>query len=132
MKHEPSRTLRLALRTNAVFSSACGLALTLFPGRLGTALGIPFPLFLRLVGFALFAFAFGLVCNAARAEVRRAEARLASFLDLGWVLGSALVLALRPVPLTGLGVSAILVVAVVVLACSALQLAGLRRMPAAS
>ena len=130
MNRESSRLLRLALRANAAFSTLCGVALTLFPAPLADALGVPHPALLRGIGVVLLVFAVGLVRNASRVQVHRGEARLASVLDLGWVGGSVLLLALRPVELTSLGVTTVIGVAVAVLAFAAFQLAGLRRLAA--
>lgn len=115
---------------NAGFSTLCGLILLLAGGALEPELGAP-ALALRAVGLLLLPFALGLGLNARRATPRRGEAWLAVALDLGWVLGSVLLILGELWPLTVAGRWSVIGVAGVVALFAVLQALGLRRARAA-
>lgn len=118
--------LRRALRGNAAFSTASGLAFVAASGPIAATIGLEQPIVLIAIGLGLLVFAAGLIRNAARANVNRIEARLAVAGDLAWVLGSGVVIALGILTRTGNWAAAI--VADVVLLFAILQLVGLRRL----
>ncbi len=121
---DPSTLLRRALWGNAIFSTATGVLLLLAGGVLGPFLGIP-AMALRIVGLVLLPFAFGLWRNSARPAVHRGEAWAAVVLDLGWVGGSAALVAFGLWPMTAAGTWAVIGVADVVLVCALAQALGL-------
>ncbi len=115
--------LRVALGGNAAFSTLTGVSMLLGAGALASPLGLPSAA-LAIVGVGLLPFA-GVVAWLARAPQRRRVAVLAvSLADLGWVVGTLVLLA-TPYPETGLGRALAVVVALIVAACAAGQLLGL-------
>ncbi len=130
----PSPTLlRRALAANALFSTLCGALCLLAAPRLAPAMGLASPIALYVVGASLLPFALLVARNARREQPILMEALGVSLADLGWVLGSAVLLAL---PLarefTMLGRELIIGVALCVLACALAQLLGLQRLRAGS
>lgn len=121
-----SRLLRVSLLSNAVFSGLSGVCFIAAAGPLSSLIGLPFPAILTGIGVALLAFAAGLAWNARRPVVNRAEAWLAVLLDLAWVAGSGVVIAVDV--LTTTGNWAVALVADVVLAFAILQFLGLRKL----
>lgn len=123
-----SYLLRRALQFNAGFSLLSGLVLTLAPRMVGNWLGVHLDGLYIAMGAVLILFGVGLLRNARRLETNLSEAKLASALDVLWVLGSAVVIAL---PGTGLSVSGkwlMAIVADVVALFALLQWLGLRRL----
>lgn len=119
-----STLLRGALGANALFSFSTGLLLVGAPEWAATTLGDVTPWMLRLIGVGLLLFAAFLVWVARRPESRAAYALLATGADLGWVVGSAVLLVFPVLSSTGVGV--VVGVAGVVLVFALLQGAGLR------
>lgn len=122
------RLLRRALKLNAGFSALSGMALIVAFAPLGRLIGVELPWLYVPLGFALLLFALGLLRNARRPEINRTEARLAVFMDVAWVVGSAALLLLPGLPLTGAGRWLIALVADVVALFALLQWLGLRRL----
>ena len=122
--------LKRALFFNAGFSLLSGIDFLLFADALASGLGVP-AVALRVTGALLVVFALGLLLNARRTPINLKEARIAVASDWLWVAGSALLVALQPIPLTTLGVGVVLgvaaVVAAVVAAFAIAQAAGIRR-----
>ena len=125
--HDSSRSLRLALRANAAFSTLSGLALAVGAPVLGPWLGIPPPT-LAVVGLGLLPFAWLLFRNAARTPISQPEARLAVGADVAWVVGSAALLAFDPLGLSPAGRVVVVVVALCVADFALLQALGLGRL----
>jgi uncharacterized membrane protein len=116
--------LRRALGANALFSASTGLLLTGAPDWTAALLGDVASWILRLIGVGLLLFAAFLVWVARRPTPPAAYAMLATGADLGWVAGSAVLLAFPVLSTTGGGLVA--GVAGVVLVFALLQGAGLR------
>ena len=116
--------LRRALGANALFSVSTGLLLTGAPDWTAALLGDVAPWMLRLIGVGLLLFAAFLVWVARRPAPRASYALLATGADLGWVAGSAVLLAFPVLSTTGVGL--VVGVAGVVLVFALLQGAGLR------
>lgn len=117
-----TRLLRYALRANALFSAATGVAMVALLDRLPGALDLPAPP-LEVIGILLVGYGLALGLLSVSRGVASRWAVVATVMDLGWVIGSAALLALHPVPRAALVVAT----AAVVLALALLQLAGLRR-----
>lgn len=118
--------LRRALVGNAAFSTLCGVLLLGGAAPLAPVLGLP-AVALRVVGFVLLPFAFGLWRNARRERLSRAEAWSAVGLDLSWVAGSVALVAADLWPLEPAGTWAVIGVAEVVALFALLQTIGLLR-----
>ena len=126
---DPDRLLRIALRSNAAFSSTCGLLFATASRPVGAAVGLP-PAFVLALGLGLLVFAGLLVATSSRSDpVRmRSEARLHCAADLAWVAGSVPVVVLGW--LTPAGSAALFAVSTVVLALAIAQWRGTGRAPA--
>ncbi len=125
-----SALLRRSLTGNAVFSVLSSLALVAYWKPLAVLIGLERAGLLPVIGVSLLVYAAGLFRNAFRERVNASEAWTAVAMDLAWVVGSALVIALGPLSRTGNWVVA--VVADVVLLFAVLQVAGIRRMQRAA
>lgn len=130
--------LRRTLYGNAVFSLVGGAALALFAATLArasvaapaTALGLGLGTVIALLGIGVVGF--GAICwfIASRPAMPVALARIVLWADIGWVAGSALLLALAAPSLTGWGFALIIGLAVVVADLAVFEWLGLRRMAA--
>lgn len=123
---QPNRMIKNALRSNALFSGICGLVFILAASSLSRVLGTVDPLILRIAGGSLLIFAMGLVINSASNPISRGQAWAAVILDLIWVCGSGVLIALQI--LTTPGNWAVAIVADVVLVFAVLQALGLRKL----
>ncbi len=122
-----ARSLRIALSANSVFSAVSGLALLIWPGLVGTLLGIQVPWVLRLVGCGLLIFSGDLIHQATRPRLKTWRALYASTADLLWVIGSVLGLILFSGLLSQSGMAVMLGVAAVVLTLGIWQIWGVDR-----
>ena len=98
------RLLRLALQFDAVATGAAGSLLLVGGPWLDDLLGAPATL-LQPVGLFLVAYAAALGVAGSRPTISRPAARAAVALNALWVVGSAILVAAGPLPLTGLGVA---------------------------
>jgi len=119
--------LRVALLGNAAFSTLCAAVSTAAAETLAPHLGAP-PLWLYALAAGLALFAVMLVWQATRTVMNPLDALLTSVADLGWVLGSAVLLWQWPGSFTDKGVMLVEGVAAFVLVCAVAQLIGLRRL----
>ncbi len=126
MKDASQQLLRYALRANAAFSTVCGIAMIAAFGPLSTTFGIKPSWLLPMTGGMLMLFATGLILISFRDAIDRAAAVTAVALDVGWVLGSAVLLLLPLTTLTATGWWAIAIVAETVAVFAVLQFLGLR------
>ncbi len=126
MKDPSQQLLRYALRANAAFSTVCGIAMIAAFGPLSTTFGIKPSWLLPMTGGMLMLFATGLILISFRDAIDRAAAVTAVALDVGWVLGSAVLLLLPLTTLTATGWWAIAIVAETVAVFAVLQFLGLR------
>ena len=126
MKDSSQQLLRNALRANAAFSTVCGIALIAAFGPLSTTFGIEPSWLLPVTGGMLMLFAAGLILISLRDLIDGTAAITAVVLDVGWVLGSAVLLLLPLTTLTATGWWAIASVAEIVALFAVLQFLGLR------
>ena len=119
--YEQSRLLFRTLTANGLFSTVSGLVMLVFSSPVAAYLGLPDARWLFWLGIVLIGFGGAVLFHGYRKRVRRAEAIAISALDLGWVLGSALILLLAPGLFTTAGIVAVLVVAAIVLTFFELQ-----------
>lgn len=117
-----TRFLRAALRTNAAFSAASGVLAAAFSATVAGTLVIPLwvP---QAVGVLLVAYGLALAALSAGRHAASRWTVLATALDLGWVVGSAALLAMHLVP----SAAVVWFPAAAVFVLAALQLVGLRR-----
>lgn len=122
---DPHKLLRWSLGANAIFSCVSGAAFVLLAARIAPFIGVEPPGIVVAVGANLLAFAAGLAYLATRAEVPLQAARVVVALDLAWVAGTGIVVALGL--LSDAGNLAALAVGDVVLVLAGLQAWGVRR-----
>ena len=118
--------LRVALKLDAVVTSANGVAYVAAAGALDSLLGVPSG-FLRAVGVFLVAFGVAVAVVGTRPSLSRAAVRVVVAANALWVLDSVLFAALGWHDQSTAGTVWTLMQAVTVGAFAALQLAGLRR-----
>lgn len=138
VSRSPDHLLRRTLYGNAAFSVLSGAALALFAGSLArasvaapaTLLGLPLGMAILLLGIGVIGF--GAICwfVASRPAMPVALARVILWADIGWVAGSALLLALGAPTLTGWGFALIIGLAIVVADLAIFEWLGLRRLAA--
>lgn len=136
VSQSPDHLLRRTLYGNTVFSVLSGAALALFAGSLAratvaapaTLLGLELGTVILLLGIGVVGF--GAICLfiASRSRMPAVLARIILWADIGWVAGSALLLALAAPTLTGWGFALIIGLAVVVADLAIFEWLGLRRM----
>ncbi|MDP3278268.1 MAG: SRPBCC family protein [Deltaproteobacteria bacterium] len=114
--------LRGSLRANAVFSAVSGVLALALAQRVGALLALP-AVVVSVTGGALVVFALSLGALSLRARVSSPWSVLATALDVGWVVLSAVLLAVHSVPSVALVLGLAAVVAVFALA----QVEGHRR-----
>lgn len=122
--------LRTGLGINAAFSLLCAVIILNFGKQLAALIGEVNPLFLQIIGFCLLLFAAELALQVSKGRLSTLRALFVSFLDIGWVLASIVLLVFFPSSLTQNGVIIVSLVAIVVFFCSVLQLSGIYRIHA--
>ncbi len=127
MTTDTSKLLRRALRMNGVFSTVSAAVFLAAAKPLTEWIGLNSQLWLIATGISLLVFAVGLFLIAARAQLSVPEAGAAVALDLGWVLGSVVLLELGL--FTAGGSVAVGALAAVVFTFAVMQFLGLRQLP---
>ena len=117
--------LRSTLIINGISTALCGLALLLAPTPLAELIGVPVPALLAAVGAGLVLYAAGLFWTARRRPIPGAAAWAAIVMDLGWVVGSLVLV--EAGLLTSIGVVLVGLVALAVFVFAALQFVGVRQ-----
>lgn len=120
-----SSLLRYVLAADAVASGATGLAVLTGAGLLGPVFGLPVAL-LREAGLILVPYAALIVCLVPRATLSRRTVWALVVINGLWAAESLLLLASRSVQPTALGVSFVLLQAVVVAAFAVMQAYAIR------
>jgi hypothetical protein len=125
---EPTRLLRRALQTNAVFSGIGGAGMLLAAGPVARLLGVEVSWPIVLLGADLLLFAAWVGYEAMQTMLRRRRARVILALDIAWVIASALTITLDPFGLSTEGKWAVAAVADVVAVFALVEYLGLRRL----
>ena len=119
MNHTATSSIRRPLLANATFSALSGLIMITCCSSLGSLLGEIQSMDLLLLGIGLVAFASYLLFIAYRKPLEKRQVIAIIIMDLLWVIGSVLLLWLRPIALTETGQQLIILIAAIV-ACFAL------------
>ena len=122
---EHQALLKKALIGNAAFSVVSGVAILSANGWLVKFLGLPGTASLAVLGITLVVYAVLLWLSARRSKIRVIEAWIAVLMDLGWVIGSYVLIVVVPFSVGGKWVVAL--VAELVLAFAVLQWLGIRQ-----
>ena len=116
-----------ALRANGLFSILSGLVMLIAHRPVDSLIGLGHPLFVLATGVCLILFGVDVYRRGRQASVRRGDAIAISLLDLGWVLGTALIILMAPGLLSPIGNAIAVAIAVVVLVFFDLQVYALWR-----
>ena len=135
MNATSDRLLRRTLWGNAVFSVLSGAVLAAFATPFAaaaaqepiTVAGLGFAMVLELLGLGVVAFGGLCAWIASRPTLPESWARAIFVADIGWVVGSGLVL-LLPASWTTAGIAGIVVLALIVADLAVLEYLGLRRL----
>lgn len=119
MNHTATSSIRRPLLANATFSALSGLIMIACCSSLGSLLGEIRSMDLLLLGIGLLFFASYLLFVAYRKPLVKRQVIAIIIMDLLWVIGSVLLLWLRPIALTETGQLLIILIAAIV-ACFAL------------
>lgn len=114
-------SLKTALRANGIFSIACAVDLLLFSAPIAKAMGAVAPWILQAVGVALVLWALSLMWVSSRPVIHQTLVKGVVVADLGWVLGTIVLLIALPGVFTALGSLMLVGVAFVVLVIALLQ-----------
>ncbi len=116
-----SISLKAALRANSIFSMMCAVDLLLFSTSIAQAMGNVAPWILQIVGAALVLWALSLVWVSSRPLINQSLVKGIVIADLGWVLGTAVLLIELPEVFSVLGSIVLVAVALIVLVIGLLQ-----------
>jgi len=116
-----SLSLKAALRANGVFSIMCAVDLLLFSTPIAKAMGAVAPWILQVMGVGLVIWALSLAWVSSRPVINQTLVKAIVIADLGWVLGSAVLLVELPGVFSVLGSMVLVVVALIVLVIAVLQ-----------
>lgn len=122
------RVLRMGLRANAVFSGLSGIVFLVGFNLIGSFIGVVLPVLFILLGVGLLLFSLSLFRMGAQSELNPQEAVVVSLMDIGWVLGSIILLVWPNLPITLEGRWLIAIVADIVAIFAIWQLIGIRRL----
>lgn len=134
---DESNLLRTALRANGMFSLVSGGAFLIASTQIAEFLGIQDSdilgfltgtSFMQVLGAGLLFFALSLFWMASRSTLNKMMAREIVFMDIAWVVGSAVLLVSEALPLTTEGSWTILIVADIVATFAIVQYIGIRRL----
>ena len=127
LRIESATTLRNALRSNAAFSGVSGGIIVLMHTQVTGWLGLA-GLNISLVGYALLGFTVYLFWMSSRKQLQRALVTGVIAGDWSWVVGTAVLLALKSSSFSTLGIVLLIDVAIVVVVFAIWQQRGLRRL----
>lgn len=126
---DSTRLLRRSLMVDGITSGVSGLVLLALPGPTAGVLGIGPPRALLTVGALLLLFAAFVVRTARRPVVRRGDALVVVGVNVAWVAGSLVLVALGGLTTEGQWIVGL--VADVVLAFAIFESMGVRKMKSA-
>lgn len=108
--------LKIALRSNGVFSVASGLGLAALHNSIASLTGIPFPVEIMAIGISLILFGSVLFAITRNAEQKPSPSIVWAIIlgDFSWVVCSILGLALWGSTISDTGIWAVTAVAIVV------------------
>jgi hypothetical protein len=118
--------LRTALGANALFSATTGLAMAVFPDAIGSLIGLESAFLLMIVGLGLIVYSVYLLVLA-RGGMLTVLSLIATFGDLAWTTGTALLFAFAPDVFSSTGWAIASAVAIIVFLFGVLQLVGIRK-----
>jgi uncharacterized membrane protein len=130
MNTDFEKLLRTGLKANSIYTLLCGLILLATGHLLAAPLGLAGPLILWIIGAGFLLFGAVLGRAARQSPIRLAEAGILTFMDVGYVIASLLLVIGWPEALSSLGKLAVIDVATIVAILVVTQFLGLRRLSA--
>ncbi|MGI9204255.1 MAG: hypothetical protein ACR2Q3_09605 [Woeseiaceae bacterium] len=118
---DDAKLLFNALGANGVFSGVSGLIMVFASDAIAEFLGLSQSRLIFELGMMLIAFGAILVFYYRRKRIHIASAIVITMLDLGWVIGSAVLVVAMPELFSTAGIVAVIAVAVIVLTLFDLQ-----------
>lgn len=119
--------LKTALIGNAIFSTASGIVLMTWNGRLMEIMGVHLNWILPAIGVGLVIFGLAIVYHATRPAISAVQVKLIIFQDVAWVLGSTMIIGFQLFELTANGYTLMTLVGIAVADFALLQWIGLKR-----
>ncbi len=125
---DSSSLVRRALLGNSIFSGLSGALFLLAAAPIATFLGLESALAIRIIGVMLLLYVPILYKTATAATINRPLVMTIIALDVGWVVGSMILIFGNILPLTTGGKWGIAIVADIVSVAAIAQYVGLRRL----
>jgi hypothetical protein len=121
-------TLRIALLSNALFSTLSGLTFVIFSPSVAELIGVGAPIIYQIIGVGLLGFACFVAWTGTRQPINAFLAALISIADFAWVGGTLLLLLLAFPALHTAGIGSLIAIAAIVLFFGIRQLQGIGEM----
>ena len=118
--------LKWVLLTNTAFSTLSGIMCIVGAGSVAAFSGLQSPIPMLILGGLLLFFAYDVYKISRQSPIAKNKARLVLWMDVLWVVASAILLIADPFSFTTEGRWAILVIADVVMVFAILEFIGLR------
>lgn len=120
--------LKKALRANAMFSTLCAIDLLFFSQSIAELMGVFDPGYIIFIGVGLLGFAAVVLFVSERSSIDIRMANIITLMDIGWVLGSALVIPFGSHWFNSIGSVLIAIVAVMTALCAYFQAKGIQQL----
>lgn len=121
-------TLRIALLSNALFSTLSGLTVIIFSSSVADLLGVGAPISYQVIGVGLLGFACFVAWTGTQKPINAFLAALISLADFMWVVGTLLFIVLAFSSLQTAGIVSLIAIAAIVLFFGIRQLQGIGEM----
>lgn len=121
-------TLRIALLSNALFSTLSGLTFIIFSPSVADLIGVGAPIIYQIIGVGLLGFACFVAWIGTRKPINTFLAALISLADFMWVVGTLLFILLAFGSLQPAGIGSLIAIAAIVLFFGIRQLQGVSEM----
>jgi hypothetical protein len=121
------KILKIALRTNAVFSFLCAVLILFFTSQIADLLGkVPIYMLISLA-IALIGFVVMILYVSEKQKLSVKQAKIITIMDFSWVIGSIILVSLGSQWFSITGIIVILVVAAIVGMLALFQYLGIKR-----
>jgi len=121
------RLLKQALRANALFSLLIAIDILLFSQPIAEVMGGFDSIYLTILGVGLLGFSVFLLFISERRSINLRLVKIITFMDVGWIIGSVLLIIFAPW-LSTTGIVLIIGVALVVGLCAYFQTKGMQEL----
>ena len=121
------KILKIALRTNAIFSFLCAVLILFFTSQIADLLGkVPIYMLISLA-IALIGFVVMILYVSEKQKLSVKQAKIITIMDFSWVIGSIILVLLGSQWFSITGIIVILVVAAIVGMLALFQYLGIKR-----